>query len=326
MFSGLAGTVLALASDGTSSKLEVWMADPASGELVPGAATTIRIGGTARKATILAISGDGSYVGAAASESSWIWLTQVALDGSLGGPVELVGGSGGLSGMGYVRGLAFSPDADRLYALSNTDRSVYVFQRTGAAWSLLQRFALDDQPCGTLSVLRSLAINHDGSRLAVAAASSDVVVILDVGPGGLVWRSEVRRTAGFPDIDYPQALAFSPSGRLATGCKDSGALVILDVDAVPPVTIAVRKAPDGLPGVPAALSWSADGRFIGLSTFGAAAILHLDAEGQFKGSSVFDAADAAGLASPAGLAMVGSSLYLACPDTQALVILGLLPE
>ncbi|MFH2116134.1 MAG: hypothetical protein ABIJ86_16665 [Spirochaetota bacterium] len=324
--SGAAAAVVAIASDETSSKLELWMSDPASGEMVPGASAAIRIGGTVKKATILRISGNGSYVGAAASESGWIWLVPVGTDGSLGTPVELVGGSGDLSGMGYVRGLAFSPSADRLYVLSNSDRSVYVFQRMDAAWALLQRFALDDQPCGLLSVLKALAISSDGSRLAVAAASSDVVAILDTGAGGLEWRGEARRTAGFTDIDYPQSLVFSPGGRLAVGCKDSGALVILDVDAVPPATVAVSGATDGLPGAPAALSWSADGQFIGLSSLDASTIIRLDANGLPQGLSVFDAADAAGLGAPAGLAMVGNSLYLACPDGQALVILGRLPE
>ncbi len=329
--SGDGAPVLALASDGTSSKLELWLPDPARGELVPGASTTVRVGGTAKKATILAISGDGSYVGAAASESGWIWLVPAAPDGSLGVPVEFVGGFGELSGMGYVRGLAFSPSADRLYALSNSDRCVYVFQRTEAVWALMQRFSLDEQPCGTLSVLKALAISLDGARLAAAAASSDVVVILDVVPGGLAWRGEARRTAGFPDIDYPQALAFSPatlspSGSLAVGCKDSAALVMLDVDAVPPVAISVCKAPDGLPGVPSGLSWSADGQFVGMTSLGAAGIVRLDSGGQPQSISVFDAADAPGLAAPAALAMVGGSLYLACPDDQSLVILAQLPE
>lgn len=324
--SGAEGAVVAIASDGTSTKLELWRPDPASAELVPGTSTTVRVGGTPRKATILSISGDGSYVGAAASESGWIWLVQVSPDGNLGVPVEFVGGSGVLSGLGYVRGLALSPSADRLYALSNTDRSIYVFQRTEANWSLLQRFVLDDQPCGTLSVLRALALSPDGSRLAVAAASSDAIVILDVGPGGLAWRSEARRTAGFPDIDYPQALAFSPGGWLAVGCRDTTALVILDVDPVPPVAVAVRKVPDGLPGAPVSLSWSDDGRFIGSSSLGAGTIMSLDRGGQPQGITVFGAIDAAGLAAPAGLAMVGDSLLVTCPDAQSLVILGRLPD
>jgi hypothetical protein len=332
---GASGPVLAIASDGTSSKIELWRPDPNSGELVPGASTTVRIGATPRKASVLAISGDGSYVGAAASESGWVWLVPVASDGKPGTPVEFVGGSGELSGLGYVRGLAFSPSAERLYVLSNSDRSVYVFQRTEAAWALLQRFTLDDQPCGTLSVLRTLALSSDGSRLAVAAASSDVVIILDVVEAGLSWRSEARRTAGFPDIDYPQVMAFSPvgapegspaSGRLAIGCKDSASLAILDVEAVPPVTVTVLKTQEGLPGVPAGLSWSADGFFIGLSSQAATTVIRLDAAGLPQGISVFDAVDAPGLATPAGLAMVDGSLYVACPDTQVLVILAKLPE
>ena len=333
------GTVLAVASDETSSKLELWLPDPDRGELVPGASALIKINGTVKKASVLAISADGSYVAAAASESSWIWLVPVSPEGQLGVPLELVGGSGELSGMGYVRGLAFSPNADHLYALSNADRSIYVFQRSANTWSLLQRFALDDQACGVLSVLKALAISPDGATLAVAAASSDAVVLLNVTASGLVWRSEARRAAGFPEIDYPQTLAFSPEdttdglpdgislgGRLAIGCKDSAALLLLDIEAVPPEEIAVCGAPDGLPGAPTALSWSADGSFIGLATPQAIALIRLPADGQPQTVSVFDAADAAGLGAPAGLAMVGSCLYLASPDAQALVILARLPE
>ena len=317
------GSVLGIGSDGTASKAEIWRADAVSGELVPKSAAAIRIGGSARKATQIAVAPAGDYLAAANSESGWIWVAPVDGNGMLGTPVELVGGSSGLETLGYVRGLAFSPDSSRLYALSNADRAVYAFSRSSEAWTLAFRSSLDAFPCGTLSVLKALAINQDGSALALAAAGSDAIIILDVGSSALTWRGQARLSDGFSGLDYPQALAFSPDGaRLAVACKDSASIMLFDSFVIETASSTLYNAGNGFSGVPLALTFTGDGAAIGIGVADGLVVLRLPAGLEPASFGRFDAADTPALATPLGLAFADDAFYAASPDGAALVIVG----
>ena len=317
------GTVLGIGSDGTSSKAELWRADALSGELVPESAASIRIGGSARKATQIAVAPAGDYLAAANSESGWIWVAPADGNGMLGTPVELVAGSAGLETLGYVRGLCFSPDSSCLYALSNADRAVYAFSRSGEAWTLAFRTSLDAFPCGTLSVLKAIAINHDGSALAIAAAGSDAVIILDVGSSALTWKGQARLSGGYSGLDYPQALAFSPDGTvLAVACKDSASLLLLDSLVIEPASSTLYNAGSGFSGVPQAVAFAGNGAAIGIATADALVVLRLPAGLEPASFGRFDAADSPALATPLGLAFADDAFYTASPDGAALAIVG----
>jgi hypothetical protein len=315
-----AGDCMVIASDATASKVEVWLPDPLSSELTPRGSAGIKIGASTKKASLLTIAANGSWLAAAASESAWIWLAPVLADGSIGTPVEISGGSGDLATMGYIRGLAISPDASTLYALSNSDRSVYSFSRTGSAWTWSGRLCLDDLPCGTLSVLRTMTISGDGTRLAIAAASSDTVILLGSDGLGLTWLGEAKRTAGFTDIDYPQALAFNQDGSiLAVASKDTACLTILDTTTLPPSTITTWRTDQNLPFNISALSFNQSATKLGICGEASAAILDITA---IPGNLArFNVDDSPALASPTGLAAIPGTFFFGSAGTGNLVMI-----
>jgi len=317
------GTVLGIGSDGTASKAELWRADALSGELVPASATSIRIGGSAKRATTLAVSPAGDYLAAANSESGWIWVAPADGSGMLGTPVELVAGSAGLETLGYVRGLCFSPDSSRLYALSNADRAVYVFSRSGLSWTLAFRTPLDAFPCGSLAVLKAIAINHDGSALAIAAAGSDAVIVHGAGSSALTWWGQARLSGGYSGLDYPQALAYSPDGTmLAVACKDSASILLLDPFVINTASSTLYNAGNGFTGVPHALAFAGDSAAIGIGVADALVVLRLPAGLEPASFGRFDTADSPALATPLGLAFADDAFYTASPDGASLIIIG----
>jgi len=316
------GGILGIASAGTSSTVEIWSREPVSGESRPVSKAMVRIAGSSRKATLLRVSRRGDFVAAANSESGWLWVAPVNLAGQLGTPLELVGGSVGLEGLGYLRDVCFSPGSDVLFVLSNADRSLYEFRLSGASWILESRTELDALPCGILSVYKCMAIDAEGTMLAIAAAGSDTVVFLGLDGGNPYWLGEAKKSLGYADLDYPQAMAFNPDGsRLAVACKDSAAVVILGTPSAGISLIGNLKALDGLPGVPLALAYSPDGKVVAASTSAGVALISVDSAGVPQDVHVFDGSASSALASPAGLAFVTDWLYVACPDSGTVSII-----
>ena len=234
-----------------------------------------------------------------------------------------MGGSPGLETLGYVRALAFSPDPNRLYALSNGDRAVYTFAKSGAGWVMAFRTALDGLPCGVLSVLKALVLNPAGTVLALAAASSDAVVLLNVGETELSWRGQARLSGGFTGLDYPQALAFSPDGTLlAVACKDSASIMLDDTFMIEPSSSTAYDTGNGFFGVPHAVAFTRDGAALGIGVVDGFVVLRLPASPEPASFGRFDAADTPALAAPLGLAFAADAFYTVSPDGAALAIIG----
>jgi len=228
----------------------------------------------------------------------------------------------GLEGLGYLRDVCFSPGSDVLFVLSNADRSLYEFRLSGASWILESRTELDALPCGALSVYKSMAIDAEGTMLAIAAAGSDTVVFLGLDGGNPYWLGEAKKSLGYADLDYPQAMAFNPDGsRLAVACKDSAAVVILGTPSAGISLIGNLKALDGLPGVPLALAYSPDGKVAAVSTSAGVALISVGSAGVPQDVHVFDGSASSALATPTGLAFVTDWLYVACPDSGTVSII-----
>lgn len=313
------GRLLGVLSDAASSKLELWKRDPVSRELLPGAAAAIKVGGSARKASELALSPAGDWVAVANSESAWIWLARIHDDGSLGPPSSFSGGQAGLEGLGYVRGLCFSPDSTRLYALSNADRAVYVFGRSGGEWSPVFSLKLDGTPSGTLSVLKDLALSPDGTMLAVAAAGSDALVFLDCTADAVAWGGEARLGAGYARLDYPQVLDFSPDGlSLAVACRDSRALVVFD--SATRTSRQVLATAEGLSGVPLALSYKADSSSLAVASTDGLHIAQALAGGALSLVAHFDQADATALVAPCAVAWASGAFMASSVDAASMAM------
>lgn len=250
------GETAVLLSDSSASRLDLWRCGRENLEPSLETSASIKIAGATRRATILAYSLDGTWAAAANGDSDWIWLVPVQHDAgssTFGPPAEIRSSLPGLEGFKYIRGMAFSPDSRRLYALSNQDRALYVFLREGSEWSFINRTSLDDFPCGVLSSYRALAVSPDGGLLAVAAAGSDAVAIFGTTPSGLEWKGLVSGMQH--GLDYPQALAFCPDGPyLGVANRDSG-LTVIDCGPEPSV-IALRGAEAGIPGAPRGICWT----------------------------------------------------------------------
>ncbi len=321
------GQLLAIASDGSSSTVEIWKKETASGESRPVSVLALSIGGSTRKATTIRFAPDGRHLAAANSESGWIWLAPVDSEGVMGSPVEVTGGSAGLEGMGYVRGICFSPTGDLLFALSNANRSVYAFRLENAAWVLEERTELDALPCGVMSVYKSMAISADGTMLAIAAAGSDTVIFLGVADTGLTWLGEARKNSGFADLDYPQALAFNPDGSsLAVACKDSASVVFISCPPIAVSCIAVVGSADGLPGIPSGLSFAADGSMAAVSCPGGLSLVKIDGAGMPQSLYAMDASMSPSLATPGTAVFSADWLYVPCPEAGTLAIIRKMPE
>jgi hypothetical protein len=200
---------------------------------------------------------------------------------------------------------------------------VYTFARSGAAWVLAFRTALDGLPCGVLSVLKALVLNPAGTMLALSAASSDAVVLLTVGETELSWRGQARLSGGFLGLDYPQALAFSPDGTLlAVACKDSESIMLLDTLIIEPSSSTAYDAGSGFSGIPHAVAFTNDGATLGIGVVDGLVVLRLPASPEPASFGKFDAADTPALAAPLGLAFADDAFYTASPDGAALAIVG----
>ncbi|HEY4101690.1 MAG TPA: bifunctional YncE family protein/alkaline phosphatase family protein [Gemmatimonadales bacterium] len=170
------------------------------------------------------------------------------------------------SGTRYPGGLAVSRDGKTLYVAENTDDSLAVIdipsrrvlQRLPAgrypyavavapdgsvyasAWGgfAVTHWHLDGQrlgPAATVRVARhpsALLMNHDGSRLFVASASTDRVSVIDTRSDAVVAElvDTIPRASG--EGSTPDALALSPSGdRLFVAEADNNAVAVFGLGA-----------------------------------------------------------------------------------------------
>ncbi len=320
--SGAEGRLLALGAGAIATTLEIWV-DSGDGEPRPGAVLPLRAAGTARKATALALSPDGRFLAAGNEQGSWLWACEILPDGSFGTPWSVDGSTGAPPGFGYVRGLAFAPDGESLYALSAADRVVYRFARSGGAWFPDATLALDATPSGTLASLKDLAVSADGSLAALSAADSDAVVLLEASVAGLAWRGEIRKAA-FPALDGPADLEFAPEGTLlAVACPVSDSVAFIDCSAAPiPVgALGPATAPFLAEGTPT-LAWSPDGSFLAVAATGALALVR-PGEGTAPAvDAVFGTEDEAALTALSRAAFIGArALAAAC--SEVLVLAGM---
>lgn len=319
--SGAEGRLLVLGSGAATTTLETWV-DPGDGEPRPRAALPLRAAGSARKATALALSRDGRFLAAGNEQGSWLWACEVYPDGSFGPPWSVDGSTGAPPGFGYVRGLAFAPDGESFYALSAADRAVYRFVRSGDAWVPDSAFLLDPTPSGVLGSLKDLAVSADGSLVALSAADSDAVVLLEAGAAGLAWRGEIRKAA-VPALDGPADLEFAPAGNLlAASCPVSDSAVFIDCAEapIPAGVLGPAAAPFLADGTPT-LAWSPDGSFLAVAVPGALAFVRPGDGSAPSVDAVFGAGDEAALAALSRAVFLGGrALAAACAG--ALVLSG----
>ncbi len=243
------GLLCATVSDASSSKIDIWRSGIELPDIAFIGSASIKINGSSRKAGLVAMAGNAAWIAASSADSNWLWLAKLNPDGGFSSipPQSLLADTGDLAGFNGLRGVCFSPSGVYLYVIANTSRSIYTFELRSDVWVYSNKIELDSMPCGPLATIKSLALSSDGKILAASAAGSDAIILLDAHPddGTLSWLGEAKKTAGFPLLDYPQALAFSPGTHtLTVACKDSDSLIVLDCSnpAMPMLTASLPKA------------------------------------------------------------------------------------
>jgi DNA-binding beta-propeller fold protein YncE len=127
------------------------------------------------------VSPDGRHVYSASLNDNAVARFIRSGDGTLTWGGRLKDGSGGIDGLGGVRGLEISPDGLTLYAAAYSDRALTVLDRnpTNGAISLRQaifRNAITGLPA--LNGAYSVAVSPDGSSVYTAAYLDDAIVLL----------------------------------------------------------------------------------------------------------------------------------------------------
>ncbi|MDP2792268.1 MAG: hypothetical protein Q8O15_11005 [Rectinemataceae bacterium] len=164
----------------------------------------------------LAVSPSGTIAAAAGSASSWLRIYKLDGEGRKAAIWDFTSSSPGLAGLSYVKGLAFSPDSNRLYVLVNSPESLYTFlipENAETAPVLEHRFDFDSLYPGTSLSMSGLAVGPDGSVSASSSGTSRVF-ILQQEASGMSLVQTIDKTLAGNDFTQPEALTFS------TGVKD----------------------------------------------------------------------------------------------------------
>jgi|GEM_PF-4391636 len=320
------GSRLAILSDSSTSQLSIMDLDELSTEPTLVSDSTVHVNGSNKKADVLAMSSDGQNIALANSSSGWLQMLSLADAATPSEQNSFSSADPGLDGMSYIRGLCFSPDGRYLYVLANSSRSIFGFFHENGSWSPASVFTLDDQPCGSLSTLRDLALSDDGSILALAAAGSDKLVLLDVSDGLLSWRGQAARTLGFPQLDYPLSLAFAVnSSVLAVLCADTQALLLLDCSqpGTPVQTALVSAADEPALDSASELLFLHSGDVLAVATGNGLALLAYDAINKTAASAeLFVESDAATAPAISCLAESGTWLLAGQPGLKQGLLYG----
>lgn len=320
------GNRLAVLSDATYSALDIWTIDPVNKEARLASSSAIRFEGSKRRATRLAMSGQGRWLAVANSESNWLSILELTSDGNILVTAEFKGGTAMPGEFNYLRGLAFNAEGTRLYVLANTSRTIYGFSLQGGQWQWTESLELDGQACGVLSTLRDLTISQSGEVMAVLAAGSNAVVFFDLTDTGLQWRGQARPADGFSELRYPQAACFLPgSTLLAVSCRDNSSIQFLDYgNSAAIATNAEIRQSDGLPAEAAQSLCAGDteGVLVAATKGGLIVIETEPADGKPVVHAVF-ASDHDGLPLiPTGVGRLGSWLFAGHKASQSMLQFG----
>ncbi len=142
----------------------------------------ITINSSQRNPDRLAFSEDGHMLAAASSASSWLRLYDLDDTGEIARTRDIVktaNAADPLSNFDSIRGLSFSGDGSRLYALANSPESVFIFdtQASGAGFIvLLNRVDLGylRQSSSVNASMQDIAVASDGMVVVSAAAAGKI--------------------------------------------------------------------------------------------------------------------------------------------------------
>lgn len=163
-----------------------------------------------KSADHLAISKDGRFIAAAASQGGWIWLGRLGPDGGIVSTSYLSSSSGGdLGDFKYVKALCFSPSGDRLYAACSSSNKVYAFATLAGSLEYLHSKELKINEASSLPPA-DMILTASGLLAISATAASRIFILQDGADLEILYCLD--NAGGNAGLYKPDALAVSSRG------------------------------------------------------------------------------------------------------------------
>lgn len=167
----------------------------------------VKINGTIRNPDRLAVSPDGHFIAAASSSSNWLRVYALDDDGKLLRTLDVTQAVPGLENFSDIRGICFSNDGQKLYALANSPEALYSFSVSDRELRFGAAAGIDRiDPEQSLS-LQDLKVTASGALIATSSATSRVFVFRD--EGSLVPDAILTRAADGTGPYKPSSIAVS---------------------------------------------------------------------------------------------------------------------
>ncbi|KDB10291.1 phosphoesterase [Burkholderia sp. lig30] len=155
-------------------------------------------------------------------------------------------------------GLAFSPDSGTLYAAGGVDDAVYVYRRTGGAWSQSAKIALGHAGLGLgLGVQPNaggLGLSADGKTLVVANNYNDSISVIDTATQTVRYEHDLRPyrannegTNGGAGGTFPFAVVVKGNGTAYVSSDRDREVVVVDISSPTAGHLVKRIKLDGNP-------------------------------------------------------------------------------
>jgi hypothetical protein len=327
--SGKPGTLLVAGFDAASSIHAFHISE--RGELFRLWKDEIRINSSTRTPDRLAVSDNRQFAAAAGSSSNWLRIYLMDASGKKIATQDFSSSSPGLSGLSYVKALAFSPDSKRLYVLANSPESIISIsmpESAGGLASVEGLFDLDALHPGTSLGMSALAVASDGS-VAASSLSSSRVFIFAAENTGLALVQTLDKTFAGSDFDNPMSLAFvRGSSDLHILCDGKRIIHVTRVDPGALYTmggsISLPSAADTGTQILAGADAASGGTFLIASGGTGPVFIPLDTSGSYRGgASLLESRteDQFGISAAAGACIAGTTLAMAGPGSDSSISL-----
>jgi cysteine-rich repeat protein len=205
------------------------------------------------RAEAVVVSPDGAHVYVAGGTDDAVAVfSRDAATGTLGFVQVVADGVGGVNGLDGVTALAVSADGASLYAASDVDNALAVFQRDAASGALtFVEFHRDDvPPIDGLHNARAVAVSPDGTSVYATGSTDDAVAVFSRNPATSRLTFVEMKKDGVDGLLRARAVAVSPDGaHVYVGGGEGNALVTFSRDGATGALTFQGLLRDGIDGV-----------------------------------------------------------------------------
>jgi DNA-binding beta-propeller fold protein YncE len=155
-------------------------------------------------------------------------------------------------------GLVWNPNGRAFYVSGGPDDLIHVFSQNADTWTEGTSISLNHNGVGLglygiTPIAAGLGITSDGAFLLAANFQNDSVSIIDLASGSVVHELDLRpgkidpAQSGKPGGSYPYAIAVGSNGRAYVTSQRDREVVVLDISALPLVSVVTRIRVAGQP-------------------------------------------------------------------------------